>query len=311
MRHVTSAVVVPFVAVVTLVAGGLGGGRAFATPFEPRTVPDKVEVVGHLDVDALRKTQIFAAVGGQAAIDAALDQAPPEFRPLARSLAQAIRGVSFWRDTEHGALYVETKDSRSLAQLVGKLPVKSQRSIDGVVTYTMGEGDKHGFGAVFGDTLVLADSAESLEASIHVLGGKAGSLAGSNKLPSASRQGVFVFVTIGDNMLGAIQKAAHSKVLQLAIRSLVVDVGEATGVVTANARAEMQSADALQKARSILDGLRALASLSDEPAARTLLDGVTVTANGLALEVVAKLPVAELAKMIQEKHERHEKHEKE
>jgi hypothetical protein len=102
-------------------------------------------------------------------------------------------------------------------------------------------------------------------------------------------------------MLGAIQKTAHSKVLQLAIRSLVVDVGEGAGLVTANARAEMRSAEALQKARSILDGMRALASLSDEPAARTLLDGVTVTAHGLALEVAAKLPVAELVKAIQSK----------
>ena len=318
MRHVPSAVFLRFVALVTLVTGslggGLGGGRAFATPFEPGTVPDKVEVIGHLDVDALRKTQIFAAVGGQAAIEAALDEAPPELRPAARSLAQAVRGVSFWRDTEHGALYLETKDGRSLAQLIGKLPAKPQHPIDGVSTYTMGEGDKHAFAAVFGDTLVLADSAESLESSIHVLGGKAPSLAGSNKLPSASRQGVFVFVTIGDNMLGTIQKAAHSKVLQLAIRSLAVDVGETTGLVTANARAEMRSAEALQKARSILDGMRALASLSDEPAARTLLDGVTVTANGLALEVAAKLPVAELVKAIQSKHEKretHEKHEKE
>jgi hypothetical protein len=53
------------------------------------------------------------------------------------------------------------------------------------------------------------------------------------------------------------------------------------------------------KAKSILDGLHTLASLSDDLTARALLDRVTVTANGLALEVVAKLPVAELAKTIQ------------
>jgi hypothetical protein len=108
---------------------------------------------------------------------------------------------------------------------------------------------------------------------------------------------VFVFVTIGSNALNAIQKSAHSKVLQLGIKSIVADVSESGGVVTANARAEMASADALQKAKSILDGLRALASLSDQPQ-RVLLDGVTVSANGLALEIVAKLPVTELAKMI-------------
>jgi hypothetical protein len=295
MRHV------PLAAFIALATTGFGVEHAFATPFEPATIPEKVEAVGHLDVDALRKTQIFAAAGGQGAIDAALDEAPAELRPLARSLARTVRGVSFWRGTEHGAVYVETKDGRGLAQLLPKLPAKPAHAIDGLGAYTMGDGDKRAYFAAFGETLVLADSVESLESSIHALGGKAANLAGSSKLPSASRQGVFVFVTIGDDLLGAIQKSAHSKVLQLAIRSLVVDVGESGGMVTANARAEMGSADALQKAKSIVDGLRTLASLSDDADARALLDGVTVTTNGLALEVVAKLSVAELAKTIHAK----------
>jgi hypothetical protein len=161
------------------------------------------------------------------------------------------------------------------------------------------EHDEHaGHVAAVGDTLVLADSDESLEQSIRVLGGKAPSLAGSNKLPVTNRQGVFVFVTIGDNLLGAIQKAAHSKMLQLALRSVAVDVGESGGLVTATARAEMRTADAVQKAKGILDGLHALASFSDEPMVKTLLDGVTVTTNGLALEVVARLPVADLTKVM-------------
>lgn len=292
MRQVTLTV---FIALVT----GFGGGRAIAAPFEPATVPDGVQAVGHLDVDLLRKTQIFGAVGGQTAIDTALDHAPPELRPLAHSLVRSVRGVSFWRGSDHGALYLETRDGRALAQVVAKLPTTPAPAIDGYPAYTMAHGSKTGHLAVFGDTLVLADSAESLESSIHVLGGKAPSLAGSTKLPTASRQGVFVFVTIGDDLLGAIHKSAHSKVLQLAIRSVVVDVGEIAGVVTATAHAEMASADALQKAKSILDGLHTLASLSDDLTARALLDRVTVTANGLALEVVAKLPVAELAKTIQ------------
>ena len=156
----------------------------------------------------------------------------------------------------------------------------------------------------------MSDSDDSLARSIHVLGGKAATLAGSSKLPLASRQGVFVFVTIGDDLLGAIQKSAHSKMLQLALRSVVIDVGETAGMVTANAHAEMRSADALQKARSILDGLRAMASLSDDPMAKTLLDGITVTTSGLALEVVAKLPVAEVVKAIHDNHDNHDNHDK-
>jgi hypothetical protein len=86
--------------------------------------------------------------------------------------------------------------------------------------------------------------------------------------------------------------------LQLALRSLAIDVSETSGVVIASARAEMRSADALVKAKSILDGLRALASLSDDPNAKLLLDNLTITASGLTLEVAAKLPVSELARVI-------------
>jgi hypothetical protein len=305
MRHVMPALLL------ALVTSGLSRG-AIAAPFEPGTIPDDVEAVGHLDADALRKTQIFAAVGGQTAIDDALDNAPPEVRPLARTLARSIRGVSFWKDGERGAVYLETRDGPGLNQAVAKLPVKRARTIDGIPTYTMSEDlhgtamhghnmhGHHGHLAVYGDTLVLAESVDSLERSIHVLGGKGPSLAGSSKLPLSARQGVFVFVTIGDDMLNQIQKTAHAKLLQLALRSLAVDVGETAGIVTANARAEMRSADAVQKAKSILDGLRALASLSDEPQARMLLDAVTVTTSGLALEVTARLPAAELAKAIQQ-----------
>jgi len=295
MRQVTLVV---FIALVTAL-GGLGGGRAFAAPFEPGSIPDQVQAVGHLDLDALRKTQIFGALGGQTAIDTALDHAPSELRPLARSLARSARGISFWRGSDHGAVYLETRDGRALAQVIAKLPMAPARPVDGVPTYTMDHGGKPAHVAVFGDTLVLADSAETMESSLHVLGGKAASLAGSSKLPISSRQGVFVFVTIGDDLLSAIHKSAHAKVLQLAIRSVVIDVYESAGVVTATAHAEMATAEALQKAKSILDGLHTLASLSDDPTARALLDRVTVTAAGLALEVVAKAPAAELAKVIQ------------
>jgi len=300
MRHVS---------LVILVLVGSLGGRAVAAPFEPATVPDQVDAVGHLDADALRKTQLFAGVGGQGAIDAAFEQAPPDFRPLARSLSRTVRGISFWKDGDHGAMYVATRDSKALGQLIAKLPVKPAAAVDGFPTYTVDHGDKDGYCAAFGDTLVLADSAESLARSIHVLGGKAPSLAGSSKLPAAARRGVFVFVTLSESALGAIQQSAHSKVLQLGLRTLVVDISETAGVVNASARAEMRSADALQKAKSIVEGLRAVASLSDSaPAAQKLLDAVTVSANGLTLEVAGKLSATELAAMIQLAGEHHHGH---
>jgi hypothetical protein len=299
MRHVS------FVVAFALVAW-FGMGRAFASPFEPATVPDQVEAVGHLDVDALRKTQLFAAVGGQAALDSAMDDAPDQVRTAIRAVARAAHGVSFWKDGEHGAAYIDTRDPRAIAQLIVKLPAKPVASIDGFPTYAIDDdhrhGGKHALCAAFGGTLVVSDDEASLTRALRVLGGKAPSLAGSSKLPATVRQGVFVFVALGDQALGSIQKVAQSKVLQLGLRSIVLDVSEASGQVSASARAEMKSADALSKARSILDGLRSLASLSDDVKARALVDAVTVTSNGLTLEVSAKLPVAEIAKVIEHHH---------
>jgi hypothetical protein len=298
MRHVS------FVVLFALVAS-LGVGRAFAAPFEPATVPDQVEAVGHLDVDALRKTQLFAAIGGQAALDNAMNDAPAPMRNAIHAVARAAHGVSFWKDGEHGVAYIDTRDARAIAQLIAKLPVKPLPAIDGFPTYALADehhGGKHALCAAFGGTLVVSDDEASLTRALRVLAGKAPSLAGSSKLPSTVRRGVFVFVALGDQALGSIQKVAHSKVLQLGLRSVVVDVGESGGQVAASARVEMKSADAVAKARNILDGLRSLASLSDDANARTLVDAVTVTANGLTLEIAARLPVAEIAKVIEHGH---------
>lgn len=297
MRHASFALVFAL-------AASLGAGRAHASPFEPATVPDQVEAVGHLDVDALRRTQLFAAVGGQAALDGAMDDAPEKMRNAIRGVARAAHGISFWKDGEHGAVYIDTRDARAIAQLIARLPARQLPAIDGFPTYAIDHqhNGKQTLCAAFGGTLVVSEDEASLTRALRVLGGKAPSLAGSSKLPSTVRQGVFVFVALGDQALGSIQKVAHSKVLQLGLRSIVVDVSEAAGQVTASARAEMKSADALAKARSILDGLRSLASLSDDAQAKALVDAVTVTASGLTLEVAARLPVSELAKAIEHGH---------
>src|SRR5690349_6136895 len=131
MRHVMFVVL--FGVATTL------GGRAFATPFDPGVIPDQVQAVGHLDVDALRKTQVFAAAGGQAHLDTALDHAPAPLQPMLRTLVRTVRGVSFWRDSDHGALLVQTRDARALSQLMSKLPVKPTGTVDGYPTYTMSD----------------------------------------------------------------------------------------------------------------------------------------------------------------------------
>lgn len=276
---------------------------AAATPFEPRTVPEQVDGIGHVDVDAVRRTQLFGALGGQVALDALLDDVPSELRTAAKSLSRSIRAISFWYDNEDGALQIATSDPKALGQLLGKLPMKQVRTVEGVrvFVYDKPGHDTEGQIAAVGDTLVLSDSAECLDRAVRVLYGKTKSISGSSQLPSLGRQGVFFFVAIGDDLLGKIQRSASSKLMRLSAKSLVIDVSESAGQLTAAARAEMKSADSLEKAKSIAEGLRALGSLSDEPGVTALLNGVTVTTSGLSLEVTAKLPVADVAKLVREK----------
>lgn len=273
---------------------------AAAAPFEPRTVPEEADAIGHVDVEALRRTQLFNALGGQTALDALLDDTPDEYRGIAKSLSRSIRSMSFWYHDSHGVVQVATNDARAVGQILAKAPVKQLRTVEGFPVYvpTKGGGSS-GQLALVGDTVVLSDDAGSVDRAVRVLAGKAKSLAASPKLPSLGRQGVFFFVAIGDGLLGKIQQSAQSKLMQLSARSLIIDVSESGGQVVATARAEMKTADALQKAKSIADGLRALGSLSDDPRLVALLNGVSVTTAGLYLEVTAKAAAADLAKLVQ------------
>jgi hypothetical protein len=314
MHHVSIAI-----ALATLSIGGL----AQATPFEPATIPQHAEAAGHLDADALRTTQLFAALGGQSAFDSSIGKLPDELRPLAAPLLRTLRGVSFWHAGDHGALYVETRDGRMLAALLAKAPVKAGAPVDGIATYTADESaiphnvhhhhdlapvhHDHGFIGAYGDTLVLADSYDSLAQSLRVLAGRAPNLAGSRALTTRARSGVFVFVTLGDSLLGEVSKTSHSKLMQLGAKSIVIDVGENAGVVSANVHADLSTADALAKAKSIVEGMRAMASLSDEPGAKKMLDGVNVSTSGLALEITGRWAVADVKDLIEHAHEQHHK----
>jgi len=316
MHHVSIAI-----ALATLSIGGL----AQATPFEPATIPQQAEAAGHLDADALRATQLFAALRGQSAFDSSIGKLPDELRPLAAPLLKTLRGISFWRASDHGALYVETRDGRTLAALLAKAPIKPGAPVDGIATYTADESaiphnvhhhhddapvpheHDHGFIGAYGDTLVLADSYDSLAQSLRVLGGRAPNLAGSRAMTTRARSGVFVFVTVGDSMLGSVSKTSYSKLMQLGAKSIVIDVSESAGVVSANVHADLSTADALAKAKSIVEGMRAMASLSDEPGVKKLLDGMNISTNGLALEITGRWAVADVKELIEHAHEKHHK----
>ncbi|HEY4240496.1 MAG TPA: hypothetical protein VGM88_11810 [Kofleriaceae bacterium] len=298
MRHL----ILPFAFV------GILAVPAVAAPFEPATIPDTALAVGHVDIDLARKTNLYAAVDAAGLTKPhGLDGMPPELAALVPQLTKALRGVSFWRGPEFGALYIETNDARLIAQVIAKLPasgmpITASKTVDGAPTWSFKGHDKDGYLATVGATVILANSPETLEQSIKALDGHGGNLAGSRKLTSPLRSGVFVFVTVGNDLIDEMQKSSHAKIMQLPMKSIAFDVSESGTTMIGNLHAEMANPDAVAKATSIVNGIIALGSLSDDDDAKALLKGVTVTTSGNNVDVVAKLPEAQLTKLLVEAH---------
>jgi hypothetical protein len=271
-----------------------------AAPFEPATIPDTALAVGHVDVDLARKTNMYAAMEASGALAPRFDGLPPNLKALAPAALDAVRGISFWRGPEHGALYIETGDARLVAQLIAQMTMilTPGRAVDGAPTWAFkGHRSMDGWLATVGPTVVLANSADSLEQSIRALDGHGANLAGARKLTASTRSGILMFVTIGNDLIDQIQGSTQSKIMQLPMKSMQLDMTETGTILLGNLHAEMANAEAAAKAKSILDGLVAFASLSDDDDVKALVSDVVVTTSGLDVDVVAKLSEARLVKM--------------
>jgi hypothetical protein len=267
-----------------------------AGPLNLRRIPAEAEGVGHIDVEALRKTAIYRLAWNKAVSKNGMLDVDPKLRPLVEALVQSARGVSFWISKgDTGAFIVELSDGKTFDALLSKLPHRTGR-VAGQVTRAL-DGDSDGkpdaTTAVVGNLLVVADDPKSLTRTLQVVSGKARSL---RKLPAGSTgRGVFFFAALGDKLLDRVRKQARSQALQVDMTAMTIEVSEVSAELRARVRAVMSSAEAAQKIRSVVDGLLALGSLMDDAGKlKPLLDRVTVAASGSSVELRVSIPSAKL-----------------
>jgi hypothetical protein len=110
---------------------------------------------------------------------------------------------------------------------------------------------------------------------------------------------MFLVAVLGKALLNDVRQAAGSKLLQAEIAALSLVVGEVGTEFRARATAVMATADGAQKVKTVLDGLIALGSLSDDagPVA-AITKYVKITNTGTTTELVFAMPTAELLKLI-------------
>ncbi|HUS68895.1 MAG TPA: hypothetical protein VMZ28_30370 [Kofleriaceae bacterium] len=269
---------------------------AAASPFDASRVPATAEGVGHVDVDALRKTTIYSLVSAKLLKDGKLD-IDPKMRPIATALMNSAQGVTFWMGNDTGAAIVKLSSTTLVKPLLDKMATPKTVTIGGksVARYKI-QGETTQI-ALVGDLLVISGDDPSIARTLDVVTGKAKSIA-KGKVPAPTANGVFFFASLGDKLLDKVKKAAESQTLKVDMTALTIDVGEVSAELRGRVRAVMATAENAQKVKGVVDGLLALASLADEAQkVEAILKRISVTVNGKALEIAVSIPSAELLKI--------------
>lgn len=281
--------------------------HALATPLDATRIPAEADGVGHIDMDALRKTALHRLIAPKLLNGSHWTDIDPKLRPLVRTLFDVAQGLSFWlTDRDTGAVLVRVPDPKRIQAMLDKLPRKGQLRVAGqlVGRYALSS-DKHdeNLVAVVGNHLVMADDEKSIGRAIEAASGRGRSLAQRGVPDAALQRGVFFFTALDGKLLDEVKNAAQSATLRLNMSSLTVHVGEVRAELNCRVKMTLGSADEATKLKSMAEGVLALASMSDEAAQlKPFTKGLKITAAGKALEVSFSMPSAELVKIIESNH---------
>lgn len=285
---------------------------ALATPIDTARIPAEADGVGHIDMDALRRTSLHRLLAPKLMKDVDWNDAGPDTRNLARTLIDTVQGVSFWiTKSDAGAVLVQVPDARRIQALLDKLPRRGPVRVAGLNAYRYKLNGKSGHGgkgddsliAAVGNTFVLSDNEASLAKAINAASRRGRTLASTRTvIDGALERGVFFFTSLNAKMLDKVKDAAQSQTLRINMSGLTVNVGEVNAQVRVRVKLTMSTPQEAQQIKSMVEGVVALVSMSDDaaevrPFARTL----KVTATGKAVEMNAAMAAADLVKLIESK----------
>ena len=302
----SAAATAVFVVLVALPAG------ARATPIDTARIPAEADGVGHVDMDALRRTQLHRLLAPKLMVHVNSGHENPASRNLVKALIDSVQSVSFWiTKNDAGAVLVQVPDARRIQALLDKLPRRGPIKVAGVNVYRYSldgkaphpKDDDDSLIALVGNTFILSDDTTSLAKAINAASRRGPTLASTRAVvDGALERGVFFFTSLNAKMLDKVKDAAQSQTLRINMSGLTVNVGEVNAQVRVKVKLTMGTPQEAQQIKSMVEGVLALVSMSDEAAeVRPLAKTLKVTTVGKAVEMNASMGAAELVKLIESK----------
>jgi hypothetical protein len=266
---------------------------AQAAPFDAKNISADAKWVVHVDVDAVRDSQIVKKSFETCPV--LKNEAGKHFDKIVAELGLDLRkdlhGITIYgcdTDKDHGVAIVFAKVNRK------PLIEKAQKAADHklvkygayeIHTWTgkMGPETHTGAGAFYKNgAIVLASSAKRVESAIAVLDGKSPGLTDPKSLLGGH---VYTGSTVLLRSIAMPPEANHAVIRE--ISAFRIAMGETKGKSFYRARVFMKSPEAAEQVKAINEGIKALASLhfSDDPAVMKLVDGLQTTVKDKTVSV--------------------------
>ena len=277
---------------------------AWAGSFEASRVPATAQVVVHIDLDAVRGSQLRALFDKE--VNEAMNEVASDLKkegiPLAVSDLSAATGITFWAEgdkNERGALIVSGLDARRVANALAKVKGYQRTSSGGHTLH--GFKDDDSVIGIHGGHVVAADDKDSVTTTLDVLAGRGKSLARSGKARRIGQSRGVLFAAVFE------QKIAQ-KIKQEAQSAIFKDINFQNGIVVARETrsdlvltAEIETSDvagANQLHKLAAGAIAFLEVAADDPDVAKLLDGVKITSNGTRVTFTLTLPFKSLKTLV-------------
>jgi hypothetical protein len=303
-----------FITSAALIVSSLATFPAHAAPLDVKQVPGSAQWVLHVDVDNVKQSQLWAWMEPRLKADA----------NYARSMREieAISGMRFPQDVRDVTLYGASADEKdSVVLLSAKADQNRLRQMlalgqgFGAEAYgdreilTWNDKGKVMFGAFAGpEEIVLGQNKELIQQALDLGAGKGQSMQGPIASGGVGGAGAGVMATLSGSGLGELLRAKDPKSPLVGhLQSAWLELSEQAGEIGLRGRAQARDAQAAERIRQTLEGVKAFVGLAgaaenaDEKAklAAAAMERAKVASKDAAVDLDWKLPLEQVKAFLQ------------
>lgn len=278
---------------------------AAAGPLDTNSVPARAQVVVHVDLDALRGSQLRRIFDKQVSEAMADMQGKlvEEGIPLqAKDIANAT-GITFWAEgdsQEHGALIASGLDPRRVSKALATIKGHRRISHKGQTLHEINQDGDTTYVGVYSNQVAVADDKDSIAETLQVLAGRGSSLARSAKAARLGNvRGVLFAAVFEQKIANKIRKEADSSIFKnIDFKGGLVYAKETRNELVARAVIETSNADGADQLHKLAAGAIAFFDVaSEDPELAQLLDSLDIKSSGTKVTFTMKMPFATIKKL--------------